>query len=179
MTAMTELGKEYGAALFMLACETGRQKEYAASLDTVKAVFREEPQYAEILSSPAIPVKERLGVIEAAFSSVLPEQVLSFLMLLCEKGRTSFFDEAAEAYRELLAASERVFEVKITAAVPLTEEEKEKLIAKLEKTYKGRVQAEYFVDKAILGGLIVEVDGKTIDGSLRHRLHRVKEVLNA
>lgn len=176
---MTEIGKEYGAALFALACEAGMQREYAASLGTVKTVFVGSPQYAEILSSPAIPVKERLEIIDAAFSAVLPEQVLSFLMLLCEKGRMSFFDEAKEAYDALLSAWERVFEAKVTSAVPLTEVEKKKLIAKLEEIYKGRVRAAYSVDSTILGGLIVEVDGKMMDGSLRHRLHRVKEVLNA
>ena len=179
MTAMTEIGKEYGEALFLLAYETGKQKECAHALETVKAVFAKEPQYAEILSSPTIPLKERLAVVETAFSAVLPEQVLSFLMLLCEKGRLSFFDRAVQEYHALLAASERVFEAKVTSAVPLVEEEKEKLIATLEKTYKGCVRAKYFVDETILGGLIVEVDGKTMDGSLRHRLHRVKEVLNA
>ena len=176
---MTEIGKEYGEALFLLACEAGRQKEYARALETVSVVFSKEPQYTEILASPAIPLKERLAVAETAFSAALPEQVLSFLMLLCEKGRLSFFDQAVEEYRALLAASERIFEAKVTSAVLLTEEEKKKLIAKLERTYGGSVRAEYFVDEAILGGLIVEVEGKTMDGSLRHRLHRVKEVLNA
>jgi F-type H+-transporting ATPase subunit delta len=176
---MTELGKEYGEALFLLAYETGRQKEYADALKAVKAVFEEEPQYTEILSSPAIPLKERLSVLEGTFSAILPEQVLSFLMLLCEKGRLSFFDRAVEEYSAFLAASERIFEAKVTSAVPLTEKEKEKLIARLEKTYKGCVRAKYFVDETILGGLIVEVGGKIMDGSLRHRLHRVKEVLDA
>ena len=176
---MNEVGKEYGAALFALACEVGRQREYAAALGMVKTVFAEAPQYVEVLSSPAIPVKERLEVIDTAFSAFLPEQVLSFLMLLCEKGRISFFEEATAEYDTLLAAWERVFEAKVTSAVPLTEEEKKKLIAKLEETYKGRVRATYSVNSTILGGLIVEVDGKIMDGSLRHRLHRVKEVLNA
>ena len=60
----------------------------------------------------------------------------------------------------------------------LTDEEKQKLIKKLESMEKGSVRAEYFVDGSILGGLIVEIDGKIMDGSLRHRLHDVKEVMN-
>ena len=175
---MTELGKEYGEALFLLGYETGRQREYATALQTVKAVFEKEPRYTEILSSPAIPLKERLEVVETAFSALLPEQVLSFLMLLCEKGRLPFFPRAVDEYFALLTASERIFEAKVTSAVPLMEEEKEKLIARLEKIYKGCVRATYFVDEAVLGGLVVEVDGKIMDGSLRSRLHRVKEVLD-
>ena len=179
MTAMTEISKEYGAALFMLACEMGEQKSYADALETVKRAFVESPEYAEMLSSPSIALRERLDAIEAAFSGRVPEQVLSYLMLLCEKGRVSCFLESVEAYCDLLSASERVFAAKVTSAVALTEEERKKLIEKLEATYKARVQAEYFVDATLLGGLIVEIDGKIMDGSLRHRLHRVKEALNA
>ena len=175
---MTEIAKEYSSALFMLACEEGKAKEYAASLAEVKEVFLENPGYLELLSSPAMPKEERLSVLEATFGGNIPQRVLSYLKLLCEKGRISFFLESVEEYKRLLSAWESVFHAKVTSAVELTEEEKEKLICKLESVRKGKVQAEYFVDPALLGGLIVEIDGNILDGSLRHRLYEVKEVMN-
>lgn len=175
---MTETAKEYGTALFMLACEENEKKSYADSLETVKATFLEYPQYTELLSSPSIPLKERLGIIEETFSNAVPEYVLSYLKLLCEKGRMPYFMESVDEYKALLDASEHISNAKITSAVELTESEKQKLINKLELMEKGKVCAEYFVDAALLGGLIVEVDGRIMDGSLRHRLHEVKEVMN-
>ena len=117
-------------------------------------------------------------MIEEAFGNTLPEHVLSYLKLLCEKGRISHFTESVEEYTALLHASRKIATAKITSAVALTEAEKEKLIKSLEAMKKCKVQAEYFVDSTLLGGLIVEVDGKVMDGSLRHRLHEVKEVMN-
>ena len=175
---MTEIGKEYGTALFMLACEENEKKSYAEALGNIKNTFLDYPQYTELLSSPSIPVKESLCVIDEAFSGRVPEYVLSYLKLLCEKGRIPYFMESVDEYKALLDASEHISNAKITSAVELTEEEKQKLINKLELMEKGKVHAEYFVDTALLGGLIVEVDGKIMDGSLRHRLHEVKEVMN-
>ena len=175
---MTEIAKEYGSALFMLACEENEKQNYAKALGTCKHAFLEHPEYIELLSSPSIPLKERLSVIENAFSGVIPEHVLSYLQLLCEKGRMPYFMESVEEYQQLLDASERIVNAKVSSAVELTEEEKKKLISKLELMEKGKVRAEYFVDATLLGGLIVEVDGKVMDGSLRHRLHEVKEVMN-
>ncbi|MBO7178183.1 MAG: ATP synthase F1 subunit delta, partial [Clostridia bacterium] len=86
--------------------------------------------------------------------------------------------ESVDEYNALLNASERVFTAKVTSAQELTLEEKDKLIQKLEKSYLGKVQAEYLVDGALLGGMIVEIDGKVMDGSLRRRLQDVKEVIN-
>ena len=175
---MNDVGKEYGAALFMVACEADKKKDYFEALRTVKAKFEEYPEYPVFLASPSIPLSERLGAVESAFAAILPEHVVSFLMLLCEKGRMDCFDTCVQEYDSLLAASEHISNARVTSATELTNEEKEKLKAKLESFYKGKVHIEYCVDKALLGGLVVKVDGKIMDGSLRHRLHDVKEVIS-
>ena len=174
---MAEISKEYAQALFMLACEEGRQKEYGRVLEQVKAVFDDQPDYPQLLASPAIPMAERLRAIEAAFADMAPEHVLSYLKLLCEKGRMGCFVESANIYKALLDASEHIANAKITSAVELTEEEKQKLQLALERRCKGQVRAEYVVDGDLLGGMIVEVDGSILDGSLRQRLSEVKEVI--
>jgi F-type H+-transporting ATPase subunit delta len=175
---MTDLAKEYGTALFALAMEENAAKEYAAALDLVREALEQEPEYLTFLISPSIPVRERIAAIETAFAQQVPEQVLSYLSLLCEKGRMACFWDSVEAYRALLDASQRVSKAKVTSAAELTLEEKEKLKCKLEAMCQGSVEPEYFLDEALLGGLIVEIDGKILDGSLRHRLQEVKEVMN-
>ena len=175
---MTDIAKEYGTALFMLACEENEKNGYGEALEAVKDTFAKYPQYTELLASPGIPLGERLEIIDRTFSGVVAEHVLSYLKLLCEKGRIQYFSETVEHYKALLDASERILNVKITSAVELTEAEKQKLVNKLELIEKSKVHAEYSVDATLLGGLIVEVDGKIMDGSLRHRLHDVKEVIN-
>lgn len=163
----------------MLACEADQKQSYGEALKVMEDTFAEYPQYMELLSSPGIPLGERLGIIEATFANVVPEHVLSYLQLLCEKGRMICFTESVKEYNALWDASQRISNVKITSAVDLTEAEKQKLINKLETMQQSKVQAEYFVDASLLGGLIIEVDGKIIDGSLRHRLQDIKEVMNA
>ena len=176
---MTDIAKEYGTALFMLACEVNEKNGYGEELESVKDTFAEFPEYTELLSSPSIPLGERLELIDRTFSGAVKEHVLSYLKLLCEKGRIQYFSETVEQYKALLDASERVLSVKITSAVELTEDEKSKLIRKLETVYGGSVAGEYFVDTAIIGGIVVEVDGNIMDGSLRTRLQDVKEVMNS
>ena len=178
MTAMTDVAKEYGAALFMLACEESATEEYGKALSNIKKAFDEDPEYLIFLDSPNISLGERLAAIEAVFAKTAPEHLVSYLMLLCEKGRIQCFMAAAEEYFALLDASRRRSNAKVVSAVELSEEEKSSIKAKLESIYKGEVNMEYSVDGAILGGLIVEINGKIMDGSLRHRLREVKEVIS-
>lgn len=175
---MAEHSKEYAAALFMLACENNRKKEYADALVTVEQTFREEPLYVKFLSSPGIPMEERLSALRQAFEAYVPEDVLSFLQLMCEKGRIADFFEACEEYQQLFAESERVLHAKITSAVELTQAEKEKLQSKLEAVNKSSIHMDYVIDASLMGGMIVKIDGKVLDGSLRSRLHDIKEVIS-
>lgn len=176
---MTDVAKEYGAALFLLACEKNRKEEYGTALNEVRGIFEENGEYLHLLSSPSIPLSERLSSLNKTFFEKLPEDVLSFLLLMCEKGRISLFFDSEKAYRELLDASNRVMSAKVTSAVELLDTEKEKLKAKLEKVFNSVVNPEYFVDKTLIGSLIVELDGKVIDGSLSRRLLDIKEVINS
>ena len=162
---MTEIAREYGTALFMLACEENCKKEIAAGLDTMRDAFLQEPEYGALLASPAVPLAERLESARAAFGGTVHAHALSFLQLLCEKGRIGFFTECVEVYHALLDASEHRSHAKVTSAVPLDKQERDKLLRKLSDMCGGEVSVEYSVDAALLGGFVVEVDGKIMDAS--------------
>ena len=175
---MTEIAKEYGTALFSLAMEEGKTEEYAEALRTVLGIFEQNPEYLSLLSGPSIPLGERLSSLREVFASALPVHVLSYLSLLCEKGRISCFGESAEEYFALLNASRNRSNAVVTSAVALTDGEKDQLRRKLEVLRGGTVQMTFSVDPSLLGGVVVEMDGKVLDGSLRHRLREVKEVMS-
>ncbi|MBQ7376888.1 MAG: ATP synthase F1 subunit delta [Clostridia bacterium] len=174
---MADVAKEYGAALFLLASEQNAREEYKAALDGLVATLRETPEYLEMLACPAIPKKERLAAIEQVFATRVPEHLLSYLQLLCEKGRTHCFFESAAEFSSLYDAAERIFTARVVSAVALNVDERARLTETLSTRYGGRVLAEYAVDPALLGGIVVEIDGKILDGSLRRRLQEAKEVM--
>lgn len=176
---MNEASKEYGTALFMLALETGTKKEYFDALEAVKAIFAENDGYLELLASPSIPTGERLSAIDEAFGEGFPEHIVSFLKLMCEKGRISELYGALDEYFALYAESEKIIPAKITSAIELTDGEKSRLTERLEKTHSCKINPEYITDPSLIGGITVEIDGKILDGSIRHKLREVKEVMNS
>ena len=175
---MSDVSNEYAKALFMLAAETGNGKEYKKALDTVSEVFENNPLYPEFLSTFAIPLEERLNALETAFSDAIPRDVLSFLKLLCEKKHIGEFDECVAQYSAMYDEICEVSNAKVTSAVELREDEKASLKEKLEKMSGHKTLIEYIVDKSIIGGLIVEMDGKIMDSSLRKHLKDVKDVIS-
>ena len=144
---MTDIGREYGTALFMLALEEGCEKEYYDSLVTVKTAFDGASEYIDFLSSPNIPVSERCDALEVAFGKLLPEHVLSFLQLLCEKGHARSFVDCVCEYKKLLDESEKVTTAKVTSAFALDSTEKANIKHKLEKISGNKVTLECTVDE--------------------------------
>ena len=174
---MSDISNEYAKALFMLALENNAREEYKNALELVEEVFSENPKYIEFLSGLAIPLDERLNALESAFADAVPREILSFLKILCEKKHIEEFSDCIEKYYAMDNDINRIVNATVTSAVELSDEEKSSLEEKLEKTSGHKVMIEYVIDESIIGGLIVEMDGKIIDTSLKKHLKDVKDVI--
>ena len=173
----TDKAKEYATALFMIAAEQKAEKKFAAALETVVKQLRQNPDYIEFLCAPNIPKSERLESVHAVFAGSLPEDVLSFVKLICEKDRVRILETCFKEYMKLYNESKLVSWAHVRSAVPLSNDQKSALRLKLQKNSGRNVLLECTVDKELLGGIIIEMDGKIMDGSLRYRLRDVKEVM--
>lgn len=175
---MTHMTKCYAEALFALALETDNADVFREGLRIAVAVLRENPDYAEFLACYGIPAAERTAALEQAMGDTLPEYVLSFLQLMIEHGHIKEVFDCAAEYEKLYMEARDMSAVKVTSAVPLTDTQRQKLEAALVRVCRREVVPMYAVDPALKGGIVVEADGKVLDGSVRHRLQEVKEVIN-
>lgn len=170
--------KEYAVAMFALGVESDICGELNEGLALMHEVFEQTPEMYAYLDSPGIPLSERLGTIHAAFDESVPEYAVSMLCLICEHGDIEVFPDIASEYEKLYKASLQVSRAYITSAVELTEDEKERLRKQLAKKANRKIEMYFEINPKLLGGLIVEMDGTIIDGSLRRRLKNLKEVMD-
>ena len=174
---MRETDREYAEALFGLCTEEGVCESAFSDMVTVKELFSENPEYSLLLSSPAIPLSQRLSAIDEAFGGRICDYCVYFIKLLCEKGRIGILSDCIDEFEKLCAAYFGRITAEITSAVELTEEQKKALTEKLEKANGKTVVPVYRVDPSVLGGILVKVDGRVYDGTLKSRLRDVKEVM--
>ena len=174
---MKKISREYAEALFMIASERQLQKQFFQQLESVKEILDSEQEYAELLSSPSVPLSERLNLIESAFDGKLDGEVLSFIMLLTEKGRICCFSDCVKEYKELISEMENKVNAVVKSAVKLTPMQMEKLQKQLSEKSRKNVVLEQEIDTAIVGGVVIEIDGKIIDASLRRKLDEIVGVI--
>ena len=174
---MSDLSKEYAEALFALAAEMKQEKAYLEALRVVGDAIAAEPDYVDLLAAPAVPAGERAALLEQAFGAAVPEQVLSFVQLLCTHRQIRHLPDCIDEYHRLYQAAVAMSTAYVTSAVALTDEQKAHLAEKLSAKFGRTIDPICTVDKHLLGGITVRIDGVVLDGSLRRRLQAVKDVI--
>ncbi len=175
---MTATSNNFAEALFMLAIEEKSVDDFYGDLKLVDKAFAENPEYVELLTAHNIPKADRLSCIETAFADKVCKHILSFLQILCEKGKIAGLPTVFAEYEKLREAYCQTAEAVVTSAVELSNLQQKNLIAALEKRTGKKLILKTIIDKSVLGGLTVTIDGEVIDGSVKTNLKRVREVIS-
>ncbi|MCQ2532129.1 MAG: ATP synthase F1 subunit delta [Saccharofermentans sp.] len=170
--------KEYALAMFAIALENNSIAEIHDDFLSLREAFDDNTGFMEYLINPAIPKSERFECLREVFESRVCDDVFSFLNIICEHGDSytilPTIDEFEAMYEEYMRYSKAV----VTSAIELSDDQKRRLISKLQAVTGKRIEAEYIIDKSLIGGLAVTVDGKHFDGSVRKNLKNIKEEIS-
>lgn len=175
---MTDISKSYADALFSLALESDTLEQTLTALTLLRDGIMHTPQALDLLASPSISKDERCAVLDMAFGNVQPEHAMGLVHILVRHGHVRMLDDCLKAYVQLYDSARKLSTAYVTSAVELSQAAKDELTQKLSRKLGRTIRLECAVDPALLGGLVVRADGKVIDGSMKKRLHEIKEVMN-
>lgn len=169
--------RRYAQAVFALAQEKGGEEEaWRHSLHDLAEIFS-TPDLAAFLRSPRIPLTEKRLLLEPHLAH-LPPPVQKLAFILTRRGYVDLPPALARAYEEMVDAHRGIVWASVTTAVALDPDEEARVRALLQLQATGRqVRAEFRVDPGILGGLVVRLGDKLVDGSARTRLRQLREKL--
>lgn len=175
---MNDVSREYSEALFRLASEQDKGQEYSDALGLVKQLVVENPKYIDFMCSPEIPMHEREAAIDAAFSGdEVMTSIASFLKLLMKNGRSRELVEIIDEYQAIFNSAMGVSTAYVTSAAPLNGVEMDALRKNLEKRLGHKVETVFSIDASLIGGVVVRVDGKVIDSSIKSQLSDIRELI--
>lgn len=174
---MTGVGSVYGQALYTLAKEENLLEVIYSDLQVLKACFEAEENYLVLLTAANISVEERCQVIDEAFRDRVHPYVLNFLKVLTEKGYVRAFKECFKSFEKQYHIDNDILPIKAVSAIPLSEEQTAKLIAKLSSITGKNIKLTKEVLPECKGGVRLDFEGKRLDDTVLKRLNDVRDLL--
>ena len=166
--------RRYAEAAFQLATRDGSIETWRRELELAAATV--DGQVMTVLANPALPLDQRLDVANRVFVD-LGQSVRNLILLLVRRHRIEQLPRVVAEFVRLDERRQGITNATATSAAPLTDLELRALTARLEQMTGGRVAITTDVDEDLLGGLVVRVGDRLIDGSVRGRLERLRNQL--
>lgn len=169
--------RRYAKALFLIAREREALEDTGKALARLGAILR-QPSVEVVVRNPLLDVAKRTRLAEALADEIQADDLLRrFLALLAEHRRLQLLPAIAAAYEGLLDRAMGRVRAEIVAARPLDERTKADLVAALEHRSGKTVLPEIRIDPELLAGVVVQMESRVFDGSLRTQLRRLAEAM--
>jgi F-type H+-transporting ATPase subunit delta len=164
-------------ALVAAAQRADRLDAVEDELFRVGRIVAATPQLRAALSDTSVPADHRVALVEGLLSGKVTEETLRLVRqaVVAPRGRT--FDHTLETYADVAAERRSRMVATVLAAVPLTEEQRDRLAALLAEAYGQKVQLNVEIDPTLIGGVRVEIGEEVIDGSVISKLDEARRRL--
>jgi F-type H+-transporting ATPase subunit delta len=172
------LAGRYAMALFELARDERKLEAVGASLARLKQALAESEELQQLVTSPLIGRTESLKAIEAAAEALgLDPLAKNFLGVLARNRRLSKLGDVIRAFEMLAARHRGEVTAEVVSAHPLSDDQIEAIKTNLRARTGSDIAVDLAVDPSILGGLVVKVGSRMIDGSIRTKLNNLAQAM--
>ncbi len=181
-TVVSGMAGRYADALYQLARDSRTTEKIAADLKVFGDLVAAQPDLQNMVRSPVFTAESQLKALDAILAKVGVSGVAAnFIKLVASKRRLFAIGDMIAGYNKLHDSARGVTRADVTVAEPLSDAHRATLEQTLKEISGGKsVDVNVTVDPSIIGGLIVKLGSRMVDGSLKTKLNsirtRMKEV---
>jgi F-type H+-transporting ATPase subunit delta len=165
----------YAESLFRLASAEGVADRVEEELRELERLYQSNFELKEFINNPRIKAEGKKNALSDLMGDKLSRVMLNHMNLIIDQDRGRVFPKIAEGFYALASAARSKVSAEVITAVPISDAELEKLGAELKRLTKKDVYLRARVDESILGGVVVRVGDKVLDGSMRSKLAQLKK----
>jgi F-type H+-transporting ATPase subunit delta len=164
----------YAEGMLSIARAEGTLDEVSDELFRFARALDSSDELRNALTDPHLPASRRQQIVEDLLGNKATPTTIALVSMAVGAGRANDLRAIIDSLVERSAqeAEKSVAEVRTT--VELTEDQRTRLAAAIQKATGKAVDVKVIVDPTVLGGIITTVGDTVIDGSVRSRLEQLK-----
>ena len=167
----------YGSALYEAGCELGMRDTFLSEGLELSDLLQREPELDAFLRDPVISEIKKKDALRNIFEGRISTQMLNFLFILVDKGRAGRFRNIIKEYKKLADKADGVAFGRIVSAAPLTEHQLGRFEDQVSSLFRMKVRLKNEIDKSLISGVRIFVNGRMIDTTLKKRLEDMADSL--
>jgi F-type H+-transporting ATPase subunit delta len=167
----------YAEALFNVARAEGSLADVEDELFRFSQTLQGSDELREALTDQAIPVARRQQIVEDLLGGKATGTTVALVSLVVGTGRARDLPAIIRELVEMSAAEARKAVAEVRTAVPLNQDQRDRLAKALGEATGRDVALKVVIDPSVLGGVIAQVGDTVIDGTVRTRLERLRKAL--
>lgn len=171
------ISKRYAVALFELAKETNKIDEFNAQIESIHNAIKDDKEFLGVLNHPRVSSAEKFSLFESIFKNNVSEEILGLISIVVKKNRETEIIEILETFLNLVKEYKGITTAFVYSATKLSESQIEAIKEKLCKKLNKEVIIEAKEQPDLIGGMLINVDGKVIDNSIKKGLEDIKKSL--
>lgn len=171
------VGKTYAVALFDAASDLDKINDFNNELSFLRSVFDDEKELINLLSHPRIKKDEKKDLISRIFKGKISLELINLLYILVDKRRESYILDIVKEYKKLFNEYKNIVKVVAMTALPMEEDSKNRLVESLGKKLNKTVELTNEIDPSVIGGILLKIEDKIIDGTLKGQLDSISKVI--
>lgn len=170
--------KRYAEAMVDLSVQNNAIDICQQELGTIAEIYAIQPDLKDFLLNPQADIETKKKILKNIFSGRLGNDIMSFLMLLLDKGRIKYLPGIYKEFVKLADEKRSILNITIITAVPLDPVQLKKLAEKYRSHYgAASVKVITELDTSLIGGVKVIIGDKLVDGSVKGRLKELQDML--
>jgi F-type H+-transporting ATPase subunit delta len=169
------VANRYAKALLQIALKEKSVTEINQALHRFTEMQKSHSDLSNLIQLSIIHPKKKAQVVDLILEkSAFSVTFRHFVQVVTEAGRLPLLSQIQKRFNHLVDEREGCLEAKVSSAHPLTEDQKESLIALLSKRTGKKVRLACDMDPRLVGGLKVQVNSTIIDASIVGLLNQMK-----
>lgn len=170
--------RRYAQALLMIALEQKAADLYQEELESFINNLNSQPELLEKINNPQIKGDVKKVLIKKLMPENTSNIIANFLNLVVDKKRERYFTAIFHQFIRYADDARNIVDAEVRSAVQLTDKDFRDLQKRLSQATGKNVRLNPVIDTSLLGGMMVRIGEKVIDGSLLKRLSLLKSQLS-